>query len=143
MKNWRALALAATVAVLAACGGSGGAGSAGGTGGPRAGATPSAGVSAAGGVSAFDLVHDSEAAATFVTAFRGQFPALATGRSDTALRDDGTHLCLDDLPAGGDRLALARIPARFADGGITPDQPTSGAILALARSTVCAAASTP
>ncbi|MCM3926132.1 hypothetical protein ND748_31245 [Frankia sp. AiPs1] len=140
MKNWRALALAAIVAVLAACGGSGGAGGSAGT---RAGAAPSAGASAAGGVSAFDLVHDSEAAATFVTAFRGQFPALATGRSDTALRDDGTHICLDDLPAGGDRLALARIPARFADGGITPDQPTSGAILALARSTVCAAASTP
>ncbi|CAJ60468.1 hypothetical protein FRAAL1816 [Frankia alni ACN14a] len=94
-------------------------------------------------MSDFDLVHDSEAAATFVTAFRAQFPALAAGRSDTALRDDGTHICVDDLPEGGDRLALTRIPARFADGGVTPDQPTAGAILALARSTVCAAASTP
>ncbi|WP_261558008.1 hypothetical protein [Frankia tisae] len=146
MKNWRVLALTLLVAVLAACGGSGGSGSssgAAGSGGPSPGATPTAGASAAGGTSAFDLMHDSEAAAAFVTALRAQFPALAAGRSDTALRDDGTHICLDDLPEGGDRLALARIPPRFAHGGITPDQPTAGAILALARSTVCAAASTP
>ncbi|SNQ47275.1 conserved exported hypothetical protein [Frankia canadensis] len=133
MTKWRAPAVAVMLAaVLTACGGSGG------SAGPAStSAAPAA--AAATRTGAFDLVHDSEAAGAFATTFRTRFPALAGGQTDTVLRDDGAHICVDDLPAGGDQLALTRIPGRFARHGVTPDPATAAAILALARSTVCAA----
>ncbi|MCK9897176.1 hypothetical protein [Frankia sp. AgB32] len=98
---------------------------------------------AAAAAAAFDLLHDSEAADAFAAGVRAQFPAVAAGRTDAVLRDDGAHVCVDDLPAGGERRALTDIGIRFAGAGAPPDPSTAAGILALARSTVCAAASTP
>ncbi|MCL9759013.1 hypothetical protein [Frankia sp. AiPa1] len=86
--------------------------------------------------SAFQAMRDSPAAGAFVTAFRPRFPSLAEDRTDSSIRNDVAHICLDDLPRGN-QTALSHIPARFEHNGITPDPLTATAILALAQSTVC------
>jgi hypothetical protein len=137
MRTWRAACLLTLAAVLTACGSGGSGGDAG---------RPAAGIaslaSAGTGEGAFNLVHDSEAAAAFVTAFRMQFPALAEGRTDAAIRDDVTHVCVDDIREGGDTLALTRIPSRFARVGIALDQHTALGIMNLAKATACQAVPT-
>jgi hypothetical protein len=73
----------------------------------------------------------------FVTAFKQAFPTLAAGRSDAAIADDAKNTCADITSADGEPIALKHIPPRFERNGITPDDATAAAILALVKTTGC------
>ena len=76
-----------------------------------------------------------DGAPTYIGQFRGQFPALADGKSDQQILSDGEADC-SDLSAAG-KLTTASIAGRYGLGDSAADQFTLYNLALLATFTLC------